>query len=647
MHAAVAPTRSQTIGIYTSPEEVRPVTVLQAHLTAGSGNATIKGSGYERYLDHPGNDVIHGGSSGIDYLYGGTGLDEIYGGSGTNYIYGNGEHDVLTGGSGSNYIQPNANGGGLASIQVKDDDYQPTYDGTIDQNGHATSGDSQAVDPGYGGGGCWKFDDFDSGARLGEDTVTPVAVYVTWNNSVSLDGGSRWAHSAVYSVYDVPPGGTPDSGNLVGSMTVNQQGSPLNQSPEPNDRPWTRLGVWNVNAGDTLTVELSDPSPAAGDRLCVGDAMIHPLWPTVDIQQTGVTVPTQVPATASAASDYADWFDACNPANIPVEGGGSRTEFVLTATVDPLFAQAPPYSGAAWNWTAKMPAVSGLEYWSASQSGSAWQPQPIAPGSTYTSDVWASTNPSATLPTGAFPITFKLCAPPGPGDADVEDEAPTKAVGEIRLYRDPAAYTLPLLEKVSPDIWAEVTLQSGDVIEVRSNLTRQLADWYLKQTISLLKRVATESWEEVLEEIGLSKLTELAKDAKSFVDQAKLALSPTETKFVITKIEIKARVTVRYDAQLLVPVSGYWVWSKWQTRATTPSDTFTLATWESPPNLPIMPLSMDGAAQLVTVAEGMARDAAGQLRGLLASAQQGLLKELKDKQHYLVLWWPATLPVDN
>ncbi|MGA2069707.1 MAG: hypothetical protein ABSG86_32440, partial [Thermoguttaceae bacterium] len=41
-------------------------------LYAGSGNATIKGSGYERYLDHPGNDVIHGGSSGIDYLYGGT-----------------------------------------------------------------------------------------------------------------------------------------------------------------------------------------------------------------------------------------------------------------------------------------------------------------------------------------------------------------------------------------------------------------------------------------------------------------------------------------------------------------------------------------------------------------------------------------------
>ncbi|MGA2069705.1 MAG: hypothetical protein ABSG86_32430, partial [Thermoguttaceae bacterium] len=211
----------------------------------------------------------------------------------------------------------------------------------------------------------------------------------------------------------------------VGSMTVNQQGSPLNQSPEPNDRPWTRLGVWNVNAGDTLTVELSDPNAPSGDRLCVGDAMIHPLWPTVDIQQTGVTVPSQVSTLGTAAaSDYVDWYDAANPASIPVEGSGSRTEFVLTAAVDPLFAQAPPYSGAPWNWTAKMPAASGLEYWSASQNGSAWQPQPIAPGSTYTSDVWASTNPSATLPAGTFPITFKVCAPPGAGDAATSTSAP-------------------------------------------------------------------------------------------------------------------------------------------------------------------------------------------------------------------------------
>ncbi|MGA2069071.1 MAG: hypothetical protein ABSG86_29220, partial [Thermoguttaceae bacterium] len=164
-------------------------------------------------------------------------------------------------------------------------------------------------------------------------------------------------------------------------------------------------------------------------RLCVGDAMIHPLWPTVDIQQTGVTVPTQVPATASAASDYADWFDACNPANIPVEGGGSRTEFVLTATVDPLFAQAPPYSGAAWNWTAKMPAVSGLEYWSASQNGSAWQPQPTAPGSTYTDDVFASTDPNSPPAADPFSVTFEACAPPGPGDAAVYYTTPVSGQG--------------------------------------------------------------------------------------------------------------------------------------------------------------------------------------------------------------------------
>jgi hypothetical protein len=235
-------------------------------------------------------------------------------------------------------------------------------------------------------------------------------------------------------------------------MTVNQQGSPLNQSPEPNDRPWTRLGVWNVNAGDTLTVELSDPSPAAGDRLCVGDAMIHPLWPTVDIQQTGVTVPTQVPATASAASDYVDWYDAANPASIPVEGSGSRAEFALSATVDPLFAQAPPYSGAAWNWTAKMPAVSGLEYWSASQNGTqltagadgSVQLGSINPGSTpYSSDIWVSTGPASPPVADPFSVTFEACAPPGPGDAAGKaglralPEAPFIPVGTFHIFIQP------------------------------------------------------------------------------------------------------------------------------------------------------------------------------------------------------------------
>ena len=69
-----------------------------------------------------------------------------------------------------------------------------TSDGNIDANGNPVQVD---YDPGYGG--VWNFNDFDSGVRLGEDTVTPVAVYATWvprsngratRGTRSADGGT-------------------------------------------------------------------------------------------------------------------------------------------------------------------------------------------------------------------------------------------------------------------------------------------------------------------------------------------------------------------------------------------------------------------------------------------------------------------------
>ena len=128
--------------------------------TSGSGNDWLyAGSGGTTTIyGGSGNEVIHGGS-GTNYLNGGSGLDEIYGGSGTNYIYGNGAHDLLQGGTGANYIDPRG-GSGLASIEVKNDENQPTFDGTIDAEGDSYSGDCRAVgDPGYGGAVAdWDFD---------------------------------------------------------------------------------------------------------------------------------------------------------------------------------------------------------------------------------------------------------------------------------------------------------------------------------------------------------------------------------------------------------------------------------------------------------------------------------------------------------
>ena len=144
-----------------------------------------------------GNEVIHGGA-GDNILYGGSGQDEIYGGTGPNWMYGNGADDILQGGSGGsdeNYIDPRG-GSGLAGIEVKNDENQPTFDGTMDANGNSYLGDYRAVDPGYQGGGSaaggcvgvvdWTFYGVDSGVRLGEDEVTPLAVYVNWKPGAAL-----------------------------------------------------------------------------------------------------------------------------------------------------------------------------------------------------------------------------------------------------------------------------------------------------------------------------------------------------------------------------------------------------------------------------------------------------------------------------
>jgi hypothetical protein len=82
-----------------------------------------------------------------------------------------------------------------------------------------------------------------------------------------------------------------------------------------------------------------------------------------------------------------------------------------------------------------MPAIAGLEYWQDPQSGAPWQQnQAIAPGTTWTRTVWVSMDPNATLPTGAFPIAFQACAPPGGGDADTEAATPVQAASTLNSW---------------------------------------------------------------------------------------------------------------------------------------------------------------------------------------------------------------------
>jgi hypothetical protein len=391
-------------------------------IQAGSGNATIYGGPNNDWLlAGTGNDTISGGAgtekifggSGTDHLYGGPGLDDITGGSGTNFIYGNGIHDLLIGGSDENFIQPNKAYPpyALASIDVESSVGAPTFDGNIDQSGNSFKGDYREIDgppaaiptgdPSYGGyvdpgeyGNApeaqWNFTTVDSGVRLGEDSSTPTAVYVTWRSDVTPTSPYHWSHDAAYEVLD---DGTPLANNAGKYLTiVDQTMSPNDNSPIGADRLWTLLGVWNVPASDTLTVDLFNLDSSADVALCAGDAMIHAIWPTVSIRPTDVTVNPNVPGPRDG--DYIDWFDACQPVNVPIEGQGNRVQFQLKASIESLYADIPGASIS--DWQAEMninPENTGLELWSSSIGGSALTDtgfSALIPSGNFSGSVWVS-----------------------------------------------------------------------------------------------------------------------------------------------------------------------------------------------------------------------------------------------------------------
>ncbi len=412
-----------------------------AYILGGSGHDWLyagDGSG-KTYTINGGNgtEVIHGGA-GINDLTGGTGLDDIFGGSGTNFIYGHGIHDRLQSDqSADNYIQPNPS---LASIEVKDSYDNYSFDGNIKADGSTYHGDDWALQsypgldsgwppgeiglPGYndggGYGGWWSFNDQYSGVRLGDSCfTTPVAVYATWDSAnTSLGDGSRWASSATYKVSI--------NGIDVGSrITVDQTHScASHDSPEKLDRPWLLLGVWNVGAYDTIRVELFEISPYRGDRVCMGDVMIHAIWPEVHIRAGNVTVNPKV--LPENVGDYVDWVDACKPVYVPVEGQGDRVPLQLSASIESLYYQVehPTGTSTSDDWHAVLPNVTGLLFWA---TAIATTPLPVVAGNvidavlsgalgdeyyTYCGTVDASIDPD-----GAFQAGVAI-----PCAAEVQDE---------------------------------------------------------------------------------------------------------------------------------------------------------------------------------------------------------------------------------
>ena len=103
----------------------------------------------------------------------------------------------------------------------------PTFDGTIDSNGHSYTGDYQAVDPSDPGyGGLWTFDNFNSGARRrGHIDSRGGLRHLAEHGHIAVR--RALVRNAVYTVYD-----------LTADITLGTTSPPINQADPPgNDSP--------------------------------------------------------------------------------------------------------------------------------------------------------------------------------------------------------------------------------------------------------------------------------------------------------------------------------------------------------------------------------------------------------------------------
>jgi len=245
---------------------------------------------------------------------------------------------------------------------------------------------------GYGGYADWEFDNIQSGDRLGENTSTQLAVYVTWDANAPVPGGGQWASNAWYCVYN----GTYYPGspltNLLEVVQVDQTGSPpTDQSPEQDDHPWRRLGVYNVTSGTiTVVVSTQDPETQAysNGQVQADAAMVRPLWPEVSIR-------TDWNGDGSF-DEKDDWLKSWSGAEAPQSSSSERMQVHLHAAIDHLFENIE-------DWTPQLNVVQGedaVAFYSAAEGGTAipvvdgilQYSFPLSSGGVYDGDLYTELN---------------------------------------------------------------------------------------------------------------------------------------------------------------------------------------------------------------------------------------------------------------
>jgi hypothetical protein len=238
---------------------------------------------------------------------------------------------------------------------------------------------------------------------------------------------------------------------------------------------------------------------------------------------------------------------------------------------------------------------------------------------------------------GTFSVVITHTYDPCASTSDPTTATATVATqGAMKLWRDAHAPTLPRLYGLNADIWAEITLASGQTITVRDTFSKNLAKWLEGKTIDMLVDLLKK---KVVDALDLNW-------AQDLYSQVKSAMALTEAKLAITKIEFKAQnLTATYDYETL-GTPHWWntdaSWSSWQSQTTVRSGPVTLATWDGL----VSPFSVPGAKELAAIGGQMAQQAAAQLKVEFSSMPAELLNQLQNAG-WLIRWYPSVQPSDD
>jgi hypothetical protein len=268
----------------------------------------------------------------------------------------------------------------------------------------------------------------------------------------------NWTTDAWYSILD--------GSEVIYSQRVDQQDSPSGTAAVNGD-VWQLLANRAAGTGDAdISVVVSAWNPANlndygdGLPLQVGTVMVVPVRPAVTVQPVGQGS-SQVAAGNTYA--YAAWQDSWQPAQIPVDGEGDRTELQLHAAIDQVFS-----CGATWQ--ASLEDAVGLDFWTSPTGGSPMTAEEFnatIPADNYDGDVWVSQD-AAYAGSATPPITLDF-------QGDVGDPVLDAGSGSMRTVAQKQYHVV--ISYFGPWTFHEWNTSAQVAVDTMSELMKQISNY--------------------------------------------------------------------------------------------------------------------------------------------------------------------------